>query len=60
MASVAALNPNSREVTQSLTIKVTGLAGLRARLFLARVIFRIGAAVAGTRLVIELDATETV
>ncbi|KAK0332699.1 hypothetical protein LTR94_023853 [Friedmanniomyces endolithicus] len=60
MASIAALNLNLREMTQSLTIKVTGLAGFRFRLLLARLIFRIGAAVAGTKLVIDLDATETI
>lgn len=39
----------------SLTIKVTGLKGLRLRLWAAGLIFRFGAAVAGTKLEMDLS-----
>lgn len=55
MAAISTLNLNTPEVTQSLTIKVKGLAGLRFRMWAAGLIFRPGAAVAGTKLEIDLS-----
>lgn len=57
MAPASTLRLNTREVTQSLTIKVTGLKGLRLRLRIAALIFRLGASVAGTK--IEMDMADS-
>lgn len=55
MTTVSTMRLNTREVTQSLTIKITGLNGLRLRMWVAGLIFRFGAAVAGTKLEMDLS-----
>lgn len=55
MTEVSTLSLNTCEVTQNLTIKVSGTKGLRLRMWAAGLIFRFGAAVAGTKLEMDLS-----
>lgn len=53
MATVSTLRMHG--VSQRLTIKVTGLRGLLLRMWVGGLIFRFGAAVAGTKLEIDVS-----